>query len=208
MAITNFGELKTEIQNFVDNSSGNVVAAIPTFVTLATTRLNSELRIRDMEKRSTNTLSSQYIDLPVDFIEARNVQIDSTPRRSLRYRTPEQIDSLVTSGTGIPESYSIYANIMEVYPEPASSYTIEVIYLSALADFVNDSDTNDVLTNYPGLYLWAALIEAETFIDADADVSKWVAQYQNLLQKLNDRDEAGRFSGAQLDSVTLGVCTP
>ncbi|MEM7209561.1 MAG: hypothetical protein AAF434_17210 [Pseudomonadota bacterium] len=205
MAITNFGELKTEIANFIDNDQ--ITSVIPTFITLATTRINSELRIRDMEKRSVNTLIGQYIDLPDDFIELRNIQINSTPRRSLSYRTPEQIDFNVAESTGIPEYYSLYENVIEVYPEPASDYEIEIIYLASLADFVDDTDANSILTKYPGLYLWAALLEAESYIAEDARTATWAQRYADLITKLNNTADEGRYSGSRLNSAT-GVYAP
>lgn len=49
MPITNYTELQSAIQRWLDNNNPNLVAEIPTFIELAEARFRNNLRVREME---------------------------------------------------------------------------------------------------------------------------------------------------------------
>ena len=82
-----------------------------------------------METRVTaNTISgTEYYSLPDDYIAMRNIKLNSDPKTSLEYLTPEIMDRLnAGSSTGMPKAYSIKGNTIQLRPLPDGVYEIEI----------------------------------------------------------------------------------
>ncbi len=197
MAITTYGELKTAVANWLDRS--DLTSRIPEFITLGESRINQELRTRENEKRITATITTEYFDAPADFIEMRNFQLNTDPIQHLDYVSPEQMDRFQPNATtGQPREYSIHGKEFQVKPIPDTTYTAEITYWYEHTDFVLDADTNTVLTKFPGLYIYSALISAAPFVGDDRKIQTWAALYNGLMKDINTRDRIGRYSGTKL----------
>lgn len=197
MAISTYGQLKTAIANWLDNDS--LTNRIPEFVTLAESRINQSLRTRENEKRITASISTQLFDMPANFIEMRNIQLNTDPIQHLSYVSPEQMDQFQPNSTsGQPTTYTIHGDEFQFKPIPDATYTVEMTYWYELTAFSGDSDTNTVLTKFPGLYLYASLVAASPFIGDDSRLSIWAELYTSLMDKINSRDRIGRYSGTKL----------
>jgi hypothetical protein len=116
MAISTYAELKTSIANWLDRS--DLTDIIPDFISLAETRHKRDFKIRRMETRVTaNTISgTEYYSLPDNYVAMRNIKLNSDPKTSLEYLTPEIMDRLQAgSSTGMPKAYSIKGNDIQRY---------------------------------------------------------------------------------------------
>lgn len=195
MAISTYNELKTAVANWINRS--DLTDRIPEFIALAEANIARDVRARFMEKRVTATVESQYEELPSDLIELRNIQINSDPIQRLEYMLPEAIDAHVT-GTGKPKYYTVLGTELQLAPTPDAEYTVEIAYYARPTAFSADADTNDLLTNYPGLYLYGALLAAEPFLHNDERLATWSALYQREVESINRTDRRARFSGSQL----------
>ncbi len=198
MAINTFGTLKTAVGNWLDRS--DLTARIVEFVALAETRINQELRTRENEKRINNTtISTEFFDIPANFMEMRNFQISTDPVQHLEYVSPEQMDLFQPSATtGRPTQYTIHGSEFQVKPIPDASYQVDITYWYEQTAFSAENDSNTVLTKFPGLYLYASLIAAAPFIKNKDLLATWVGLYKGLMDDINKRDRIGRFSGTKL----------
>ncbi len=204
MAINTYGTLKTAVANWLNDSS--LTLRIPEFVVLAETRINQELRCRENEKRITASITTEFFDIPSNFMEMRNFQLNTDPVQHLSYVTPEQMDQFrPRSTTGQPKIYSIHGSEFQLKPIADGTYTAEMTYFYELTAFASDSDSNTVLTKFPGLYLYAALIAATPFVTKPDSLSVYAELYTSLLEKINTRDEQGRFSGTKLYAKPRGI---
>ena len=79
MSISTYSELKTAVANFLART--DLDDQIPNFIQLAEARLSRELETRDQEKRATATLTSgdEFIALPTDMREVREIKLNTTP---------------------------------------------------------------------------------------------------------------------------------
>ena len=201
MSITTYAELKTAVANWLNRD--DLTSRIPEFITLGTSILNRDLRCQENEKRVTASISTEYFDLPTNFIQMRNIELDTSPRRRLRVMSPEELDTLYPSATtGKPVAYAIHGSEVQVRPAPDATYTIYLTYFYKLTVFSDDTDTNDVLTTYPAIYLYASLVAASGFIQEDDRVGTWASLYEAELKSLNKSDKQGRYSGSVLVSRT------
>lgn len=201
MAISTYAELKTAAANWLDNST--LTSRIPEFITMAEAAIGTDVRIRQMEKRVTANVSTEYADMPTDFIKARNIQINGTEQKRLKYMTPEQMDMFHPEQTaGEPKVYTIIGTEFQFKPVPDGTYEIEVAYVSRFAALSGDSDTNWLLTNHPGIYLYATLIQASPYLEDDPRIATWGTLYEGMVKQLNDQDKEALYSGASLRMTT------
>jgi len=199
--ISTYGELKAAVANWLERT--DLTARIPEFIALAESRINQELRTRENEKRITASISTEYFDIPSNFIEMRNFQLNTDPIQKLEYVSPEQMDMFnPDSILGRPYSYTMHGTEFQLKPIPDATYTAAITYWYELAAFSADADTNTTLQKFPGLYLYASLIASAPFLKDDNRVSTWGSLYSGLMSDINSRDSIGRYSGTKLYAKT------
>ena len=203
MAISTYSELQTAIENWLDRS--DISDRIPEFITLAEARIRRKLRVRGIEDRATTPLVSgqQYYSLPTDFLEARNVQISTTPIVHLKYRTPQQMDyEYPYDTTGTPEVFTIIGDEIQVKPVPGVTANLEIAYFAKLDPLSGSNTTNWLTANAPDLLLYGSLIEAESFLVNDPRVPMWKSLYDEAMAEWNIESKHGRYSGSHMEMRT------
>ena len=129
MAFTSYGDLKTTIANYLARS--DLASVIPDFIRLSEERLRRELRIRQMLVVATTTTTggNSNIGLPSDFLEMRDIHLDTTPVFTLPYKAPNSFyeTSRVTE-SGRPVDYTILGSDSQLAPVPDTEYTIQMLY--------------------------------------------------------------------------------
>ena len=196
MAISNYSELKSAIADRLDRT--DLTDSIPDFITLAETRHRRDFKIRRMETRVTaNTIvDSEYYTLPDNFVAMRNIQLNTNPKTSLEYLTPEQMDRIHAGSTkGKPKAYSIIGNNIQLRPLPDSVYQIEMLYFKYFTPLSDSNTTNDMLTYHPDAYLYGALVEAEPYLQNDKRIQVWAGYYERAKKDIIDSNERDRHSG-------------
>ena len=196
MAISNYSELKLAIADWLDRT--DLTDSIPDFITLAETRHRRDFKIRRMETRVTaNTIvDSEYYTLPDNFVAMRNIQLNTNPKTSLEYLTPEQMDRIHAGSTkGKPKAYSIIGNNIQLRPLPDSVYEIEMLYYKYFTPLSDSNTTNDMLTYHPDAYLYGALVEAEPYLQNDKRIQVWAGYYERAKKDIIDSNERDRHSG-------------
>ena len=121
MSISTYAELKTSIANFL--ARDDLTDQIPNFIQLAEGRMNRELETREQQKRVTATLTSgdEYIALPTDLREIREVKLNTSPITVLDYYSPVGLDqSFGTTSQGKPSGYSVVGKELKLRPVPDS----------------------------------------------------------------------------------------
>ena len=86
MALATYGDLQTSIANYLARS--DLTAQIPDFIRLTEIRLRRDVRIRQMLKLSYTAMTGSTVGLPSDFLEMRNLYLETNPEQPLTYQTP------------------------------------------------------------------------------------------------------------------------
>ena len=196
MAITNYSELKSAIADWLDRT--DLTDQIPDFITLAEARHKRDFKLRRMETRVTaDTIAdTEYYTLPDNYVAMRNIQLNTDPKTSLEYLTPEQMDRIYAgSNKGKPKAYSIIGNDIQLRPTPDSAYEIEILYFKHFAALSDSAPTNEMLTNHPDAYLYGALVEAEPYLQNDKRLQTWSSLYDRAKQDIISSNERDRHSG-------------
>lgn len=197
MAITSYSELKSAVASWLNDS--NLTSRIPEFISMAEDRIAHRLRIRSMEADASLTISSEDTALPSAFLEARRLYLTTDPKTTLEYVQPHHLAKIwASSQTGKPLVYTIEGTNLRVGPIPDQTYTGKLLYYAKLTAFSADTDTNWVLSNARGLYLYGALLEAAPFLGNDARIPVWEKQFEQILATVNKTEKEARFGGSPL----------
>ncbi|WP_332763921.1 phage adaptor protein [Phenylobacterium sp.] len=181
MAISTFSELKTAAANWLERS--DLTDRIPEFIALGEAVINAQLKMRTAESDAalTGVVNSRLIALPAGYRQPRALWIvrSSGAREALRPTLPEL--HLADTASGEPRSWCVDGtNIAFERPcDQAYSFVLRMVGGLALSDA---SPTNLILTNYPNLYLFAALKEAGPFLRDNDLISMFEAKFESALQ--------------------------
>lgn len=212
MALSNYGELKTSIADWLDRE--DLTARVPDFVRLAESRLNTDPRTRTRYTETTieypnGSLADPVspITLPSDFREVITIRLGN---RTLK-RLPDTVffDRVENNNTrsDLVETYTIFDNKLYLAPwatEAGSDWTgivLTVLYHES-SDLTSgaDSGTTGLLTGSPNVYLFGALAQAGIYLKDREMMTVYEQSYQdtmNLLQR-----EHRRAATTDLMSVT------
>lgn len=201
--MTTYNELIHDVGLWLDRDDLSV--QIPTFVKMGEQEVYRKLRISAMESISYTPLSttSQYYDIPSNFISARNVYIDTSPPTKLAYVTPEQMILTVTSSNSNPRpiQYTIVDNYFKLDTVAASSdNNLYISYFRKFDElsFEGSTSTNWLLNNAYALFLYGAILGAEMYLYNDERIPMIRSEFDRIIFELNDQAEEGRYSGDSL----------
>jgi len=198
MSISTYAELKTSIANFL--ARDDLTAQIPDFIQLAEARLNRELETREQEKRATATLTAddEYVSLPTDLREVREVKLNTNPVKVLSYHSPSSLDeSYGSTGTGKPQGYSIVGREIKFRPIPDSGYTAEIVYIGNL-QAISDSQTPTLFTRSPDLYLYGALTEAYAYLMDERRAAQYDEKFTRAINEVKLDEERSHYGTGSL----------
>ena len=202
--ISTYAELKQAIERW--GKRGDALSLLDDFIDLAESDIWQRIRVREMDTRSTATLSTstRYLSLPTGFLSMRKFKIDQTNIQDsiLEYRTPEQL--YVHESAGLPSFYTITSQI-ELDRVADSAYTVEMQYYASLTALSASNTTNAVLTRYPQVYLYGALMHFFNWAQNEEQMNKYAGMFNGAINAANQTESRGRRQSMQ---VTIRGWTP
>jgi len=199
MAFTNYSALKTAIASYLGRT--DLTSMIPTFINLAETRLQRELRTRQMLKSATATMTGgdPTVGLPTDFLEMRDLYIQGNPRMPVTYLSPSAFTRDARADeSGLPVYYTVLASEFLFAPIPDGNKTLEMLYYYKPEELSDSNPSNVFLSNYPDALLYGALLQAEPYIMNDARIATWGSLYGSSIQLIQTSDENSEYSAIPL----------
>ena len=182
---TTFEELKTEIADYLSRS--DLTSLIPGFIKIAEARLNRVLRCREMMSVTTDTISSNTITLPTDWLAFHEVYLSGDVRQILTQYTPNQQNALDDGGSAKPYGFTIKGTKVYFFPTSDSDYTVGYTYFQKLPNLA-DNTTNWLLSSHPDIYLYASLIAANSVIQDEKMLLTWTKMLSDAIYELETSD--------------------
>jgi hypothetical protein len=199
MALNTYSALKTSIANYLGRS--DLTSQIPDFISLAETRMARELRIRQMLNTVTTatTAADPTVGLPADFLEIRDLFLNSNPRTKLQYVSPSSFSADIrTSYAGSPLIYTMRGLEFEFAPVPDAAYVLQMLYYARPEPLSDTNQVNTFLSVAPDALLYGSLAEAEPYLMNDSRIQTWATLYINAIDKITVSDDQGEFAGVPL----------
>lgn len=197
--ITDYASLQSALTDYLDRADLSGVA--PTFIAMGESRIYRDLRVRDMEKVTSATITNGSFAVPADYVESKNLYVtDATGNYLYEVErvSPFWLRSTYQqqSGQGTPSFYAREAGNFVVGPYPNASYPVTLLYYARLPGLSSSNTTNWLTNNNPDLIFAAAMIEAATYQQDDQAVGYWETRYQQITQAVALADKRERMSGS------------
>ena len=200
MAISTYAELKTAIADFLNRD--DLTSSIPTFISLAESALNRDLRHWRQQRRVSSVADERYEQLPSDFIKAHSITISTSHgEKALEFASMAEISrrNIANMGqAGEPVVYTMNAGQIEFVPEPDDSYPLTMTYYASLPTLSDEETSNWMLTLYPDIYLYGALLHTAPYLADDARIQVWAALYKSAIDAATRDSEQALYSGSPL----------
>lgn len=199
MALDTYSGLKTTIADYLNRD--DLTSAIPSFITLAEAKFNRKLRVRQMVKRATATIDTQYFAFPSDFLQAKEFQLNTNPITYLQYVTQNQGDYGSQNNyiaPGKPQFYTIVGTQIQVIPTPDAAYTGEFTYYGKITALSDANTSNWLLAYAPDLYLYGSLLEATPYLKDDERLAVWNTLYANSIGDIEVADQRASVSSTPI----------
>ena len=189
----NYGELKTAVLEYMHRD--DLQPQIELFVQLAHSRIMRDIRSRGMIEDETLTMTTNPQPLPEGLLDLRELgSVNGNPRYTLRSVGRSQIERY-SNGSGRPQVYSMIGKNVEIAPY-SEGIELRIIYYKAFPFFTNDEDTNSILEQFPDLYLYGTLIEANKFIQDAEQRMVAIEFYQTERETVNMEETSSRYGEA------------
>jgi hypothetical protein len=193
MAITTYAELKSSIANWLNRD--DLTSVIPDFISLTEAQIARDVRHWRQEKRVTTSVNEQYENLPNDWLEM--IQIQLIAGGSLQAISAKELQERKEASqiSQKPKYYRLTSDQIELYPAPDSPYEASMQYYARVPSLSDAETFNWVLTEYPDIYLYGALVHAAPYLADDQRVNVWASLYQSAVDALNQDSINSRVSG-------------
>lgn len=192
MALDNYTNLQTAIITHAWRTGSSTFAPlVPDLIRLTEDRLNSELRVGQMETSATLALTNGAAALPANFLEVRTASagdysLSLAPLDYAKDRLP---------GSGTPIYYTLSGSQITTFPSGTGN--LSLLYYAKIPNLGPGTATNWLLTDYPGVYLYGALSEAASYMMDDNRIPVWESRFADALKNLKSRDAGARYANSR-----------
>jgi hypothetical protein len=220
--IIDYASLQTAIASWL--ARADLTTQIPTFIQLAEARMNKDLRVLEMQTELLTALSTdKSITLPDDVLELQSVRINTLGKYfEVNPMPPENMQDRDVE-SAVPYGYVRVGSLLYMIGgqtpsglvpgpgEPSNEVLFSLLYFGKLpalgtititpdpgggGDTTTEVTSNWLLQKEPGLYLYAALIEASPYLQDDARTLVWAEQYKSILSAMRMADDNARYGNA------------
>jgi hypothetical protein len=191
MAISTYAELKTAIAAWAVRT--DLTSRLGDFVTLAEGEIRRDVRCTAMETLASGTLTGETLAMPTGFIWANRLKVGDYVQKYVTpavYADLDEADETAARFTIIGQSLYILNG--------ASGDSYSLIYLKSFTAFSADADTNWLLTNHPGVYLWAGCKQLAIAIRDRNEEQLCDGRYRAAVAAVNRNEWMAGASGSTL----------
>lgn len=200
MAISTYSELQSAIADYLNRT--DLTSVIPTFISLAEAKMNRELRTRDMLTRISVNPSTEFFNVPADFLETYSLEFDmgtASPRQSLEYVGQREAEVLKANKvSGNTRYYTIMDGQFNLIPAPQLATALILIYYAKIPNLSVSQTTNWLLTKSPDLYLYSSLLEAMPYLKDEQRIAVWSASRGQVMDAMKEESERAMRPTTQL----------
>lgn len=176
--INDYATLKSSIAAWLARADLDNV--IPDFIALGEAWINRELRVLRMLKTVTGDVDSDgRFPLPADYIEMLAVS---------GYRNGQMV--ALDNRYFVIDASSVRLD--------GSTGAYEFSYWARIPPIDDNAPQNWLVLSEPGLYLYAALVEASPYMQDDSRTAIWASKAREIVDRMNAQDVGARYGTARM----------
>lgn len=216
--MASYQQLSNEVASWINRQ--DVLPLIPGWVLLVETELNETLRSRPQVVTTTQPIDAPYIALPSDFASMESIR-DNLTGEILQLKdtwSGSWTDTWQNGGGGPVWSaysqiqpnpaacaYRLVANCIEFLPHPQipnppdptwTPQIVQMYYYQRMRPLIAATDTNPVLEQLYGTYLFGLCKFAAMWAKDDARAAQMDTAYQQAVTRANTWTQQSTYSGS------------
>lgn len=199
MDLSTYSGLKTAVADYLNRD--DLTSVVPGFIALAEAKFNRKIRARQMIKRATATIDSQYFAYPADWLEAKEFILNTNPITYMEFVSEAQANALKATTIVAPQKpkyYTIIGSQIEVIGAPDTSYTGQLTYYAKIPALSDSNTSNWLLAYAPDLYLYGALLESAPYLKDDERLAVWGQMYNDSKADIELADQRATVSSTPI----------
>ena len=216
----NRSEIVSAAQAYVDRYDDEMLTAVPSFLRVVESKINTALKTGEQSVRAQIYLSDneEYYGLPSDFGGFRDVELikkgsanistagaqSGFGGRTLRYVAPDVMNNAKRSSDNRYNCYSIIAGQIQVAP-PANGDVLEVVYYQTVPPMNEDRDSNWLSEKHPDAIIFGLCAEMAAFAKDDILFGIYDARFKESLSNITQDDQVTRWSGPTMSVHVDGL---
>ena len=199
--MTDFSDFKTQIAEWAARTDWSD-ALVTSFVRMAESKLNQELRVGTMIQFDDGVITSRCAQLPPDWLAMDLVRVANANGADgflpARYKARDEFFNQLDDSTWM--SYTIVGTTMYFggTPNPTNGTMYKLVYYGELPVF-SDTQQSWVYTKHPELFLFAALLHADLHAVGEEQQAGNLKQLvEDMIAKLNTGHLGSKASGSRI----------
>ena len=205
-----YSELKSLIQNYLQNTETTFVSDLPNLIKQAEERILKTVNLPVFKKNVSGTLTTgnQYLSTPSDFLDNFSLSYTNTNAQTfLLYKDVNFIREAYPNATttGTPKHYALFDNTTFIVgPTPSSDFVVELHYFYRPASITAgaDSGTTWLSTNAINALLYGTLLESYVYMKGEPDLmAQYERRFLEALARLKNLGEGDNTVDTYRDDV-------
>jgi hypothetical protein len=186
--VDSYAELQDSIYSWLLRAATDLVVTtdqVKRYIYLCETELNRELDVRILqESYDLTTVADQaWLDLPADFERIDALYFNSVPV-DIESKTKRQLSDDYGTQTGRPRAYAIYGSKLWFGPVPDGAYDLTLDYYTKISKLSDTNTVNVIFDDYPDLYLYGSLKQAQMQIGDATKGQMWGQNYNAIIDRI------------------------
>ena len=205
-----YSELKSLIQNYLQNTETTFVSDLPNLIKQAEERILKTINLPVFKKNVSGTLTTgnQYLSTPSDFLDNFSLSYTNTNAQTfLLYKDVNFIREAYPNATttGTPKHYALFDDTTFIVgPTPSSDFVVELHYFYRPASITagTDSGTTWLSTNAINALLYGTLLESYVYMKGEPDLmAQYERRFLEALARLKNLGEGDNTVDTYRDDV-------
>lgn len=196
----NYEEISNAIISYANRENDfPFISNIQLWINMVEQEINRSLRSTKQETRASIEIGSQYITLPDDALELRNIQIERGGfTYPLEAMSPQQIDTEAANISPFPSGYTVIGRALQLNKAPSENVTIEISYYAKVPELTPDDDSNWLSQDAPDAYIFGALSHANAWLADDDRIQLWATKFDQIKNDLQSESERLKYQGGNM----------
>jgi hypothetical protein len=199
--MTDFSDFKLQIAEWANRTDWSD-ALVTSFVRMAESKFNQELRVAQMIQADDGLITSRCAELPDDWLAMDMVRVANENGADgflpARYKSRDEFFNQRDDRTWM--YYTIVGQTMFFggTPEPIDGIEYKLAYYGEVP-VLSDTQQSWIYTKHPQLYLSAALMHAAMHaVGEESQAANYKAMAEDMIQKLNAAHLGAKASGSRV----------
>lgn len=193
-----YSELKLKIADWLHRT--DLTSQIPDFIRLAESRINRLLdtQLTEVSLTVPTVANSRTVDIPANYsVPIAIWNEEYQPRNKLIY---VDLTALVVNNslTGIP-NYWTHDNGKIAFERKCDKIYPLTFQYKANVELSDSVPTNNILTNFPDLYIYGSLLESAPYVRDVQMIGVWQDRFDRAIVEINNEE------GRKKSLATLGT---